>query len=316
MNYLEDESMDQLQIKILKKIIEEGREVSPRGMPNKELTGFTFKLTNPRARIIYNPARNFNVRFAIGELLWYLSGSNKCEMITHYNKRYPNFSDDGEILNGAYGYRIFTPLENGSNQWEEVKGLLKRDKDTRQAILNIHMPKDLFSRSKDIPCTCYLQFLIRDNKLDCIGNMRSNDIIWGTPYDVFNFTMLQEIMANELGLELGTYTHFAGSVHLYDNHKDLAHSIINQGNFPSSEMPSMPENPWRYIKLLIDNEKLVRKDKNYKCKIDSSYWNDFLGILKIQSAIRENKQDIASNYYSNAPSFFKLVLPNLKKTVV
>jgi thymidylate synthase len=46
--------------------------------------------------------------------------------------------------------------------------------------------------------------------------MRSNDIWMGFPYDVFSFTAMQCLMAMELGLGIGTYTHIAGSLHLYE----------------------------------------------------------------------------------------------------
>ena len=44
------------------------------------------------------------------------------------------------------------------------------------------------------------KFLIRDNKLNMITTMRSNDIYLGFTYDVFIFTLMQEILANELGM--------------------------------------------------------------------------------------------------------------------
>ena len=46
--------------------------------------------------------------------------------------------------------------------------------------------------------------------------MRSNDLWTGFPYDVFQFTAMQILMSMELGLELGSYTHIAGSLHLYE----------------------------------------------------------------------------------------------------
>ena len=45
--------------------------------------------------------------------------------------------------------------------------------------------------------------------------MRSNDLWMGFPYDVFQFTNMQVLMSMELGVELGTYTHISGSLHLY-----------------------------------------------------------------------------------------------------
>jgi thymidylate synthase len=46
--------------------------------------------------------------------------------------------------------------------------------------------------------------------------MRSNDLLWGTPYDVNGFCFIQEMLASWLGVELGNYIHQAGSMHLYE----------------------------------------------------------------------------------------------------
>lgn len=56
--------------------------------------------------------------------------------------------------------------------------------------------------------------------------MRSNDLWFGFPYDVFQFTCMQILMSMELELELGTYTHIAGSLHLYE--RDYRKSLENK----------------------------------------------------------------------------------------
>ena len=73
----------------------------------------------------------------------------------------------------------------------------------------------MVKESKDINCTVCLQFFIRNNKLHMTTYMRSNDLWMGFPYDVFQFTNMQVLMSMELGVELGTYTHISGSLHLY-----------------------------------------------------------------------------------------------------
>jgi len=68
----------------------------------------------------------------------------------------------------------------------------------------------------------FLQFLIRDNKLDCYCFMRSNDIWLGLPYDVAFFTLVHEIVYTALvdilrnDLQLGSYFHHATSLHVYE----------------------------------------------------------------------------------------------------
>lgn len=168
-------------------------------------------IEDPTRGIVQSDIRKMPIRYAVGELLWYLSGSNKVSDISKYSDVWTRLSDDGEHVNSAYGNRIFNHF--GFDQWEYVKNLLRKDPMSRQAVIHI---KDASNKpTKDMPCTVSLQFFIRDNKLYMLTYMRSNDLWMGFTYDVFNFTAFQVKMAMELGVELGTYTHVAGSLHLY-----------------------------------------------------------------------------------------------------
>lgn len=173
---------------------------------------------DPTRNIVTSKIRNMPMRYAVGELAWYLSGSNKVKDIAQYAKKWAEISDDGETNNSAYGYRIFHKF--GFDQWEFVKDLIKRDPNTRQAV--IHIKDSSNAPTKDTPCTVYLQFFLRDNKLNLSVHMRSNDIWMGVPYDMFSFCFLQVKMAMELGVEVGTYTHYAGSLHMYKRDYDVA----------------------------------------------------------------------------------------------
>lgn len=176
-----------------------------------EICDAVFCVEDPTRNIVNNPIRKMPMRYAVGELAWYLSGSNKVKDISRFAKKWADISDDGETNNSAYGWRIFDQF--GFNQWEYVKGLLWKDPLSRQAVIHI---KDASNQpTKDVPCTVYLQFFIRDGKLNLSVHMRSNDIWMGVPYDMFSFCFLQMLMAMELGVEIGQYTHYAGSLHIY-----------------------------------------------------------------------------------------------------
>lgn len=173
---------------------------------------------DPTRNIVTSPVRNMPLRYAIGELAWYLSGSNKVLDIAQFAKKWEEISDDGETNNSAYGYRIFNKF--GFDQWEYVKSLIQKDPNTRQAVIHIKDPSN--KPTKDTPCTVYLQFFLRDNKLSLSVHMRSNDIWMGVPYDMFSFCFLQVKMAMELGVEVGSYTHYAGSLHMYQRDYNVA----------------------------------------------------------------------------------------------
>lgn len=176
-----------------------------------EICDAVFCVADPTRNIVTNFIRNMPMRYAIGELAWYLSGSNRVSDISRFAKKWADISDDGVHNNSAYGWRIQDKFN--FDQWEYVKGLIQKDPNTRQAIIHI---KDADNRpTKDTPCTIYLQFLLRDGKLNLSVHMRSNDIWMGVPYDMFSFCFLQMKMAMELGVDIGEYTHYAGSLHMY-----------------------------------------------------------------------------------------------------
>lgn len=185
------------------------------GMVIGEVINAISVIEDPTKNVLLSPIRKLSMRYAVGEFLWYLSGSNKLKEISKYTKNWERFSDDGENLNSCYGWCIKHKF--GFDQYEYVKELLKKDRNTRQAVIHIKEPNN--KPSKDVNCTVCLQFFIRENKLYLTTYMRSCDLWYGFPYDVFNFCNLQVLLSMELGIELGTYTHICGSLHLYERDK-------------------------------------------------------------------------------------------------
>lgn len=181
------------------------------GVKGEVLNAITV-INDPTRGIVLSDIRKMPMRYAVGELMWYLSGNPSLKAIQNYTKAWDRMSDDGIVVNSNYGWCIRHKYE--FDQWEYVKDLFKKDKNTRQAVLHIKTADN--RPSKDVNCTVCVQFLLRDNKLHATTYMRSNDIWMGFPYDVFTFTALQCKMAMELGVEIGTYTHIAGSLHLYE----------------------------------------------------------------------------------------------------
>ena len=196
-----------------------------------EICDAVFCVEDPTRNIVNNAIRKMPMRYAVGELAWYLSGSNRVQDISRFAKKWADISDDGETNNSAYGWRIFDKF--GFNQWEYVKELLRDDPSSRQAVIHI---KDASNKpTKDVPCTVYLQFFIRDGKLNMSTHMRSNDIWMGVPYDMFSFCFLQMLLAMELGVEIGQYTHYAGSLHIYSRDYEAAKKNI-------AELPQVSSN--------------------------------------------------------------------------
>lgn len=204
---------------VLDYILKYGKNVEPRGKKTKEVPGFVFRINDSRRNVLISPNRAMSLRYMVAEWLWIMYGRNDVLTILPFNKNLESFSDDGQSFSGAYGPKV-------AEQWSFVRTTLEKDKDSRQAVMTLWTPRPRDSR--DIPCTIALQFLIRNDRLNLITTMRSNDAWLGLPYDLYTFTQLQMVMAYQLGVETGWYQHQAGSMHLYEPHYEAAQKVIDE----------------------------------------------------------------------------------------
>ena len=101
------------------------------------------------------------------------------------------------------------------NQLQYVIDDLKRSPDSRRAVINIR-DNSVDPFNSHPACLQHMQFFIRGGKLHMKVLMRSNDAVEATFMNAFAFVMLQNKMANTLGLPIGSYTHRANSFHCYE----------------------------------------------------------------------------------------------------
>lgn len=275
------ETLDDLLRSAFSGLLDDGHAVVPTRGPTREQVGAFFELTNPRARLSRTEGRR-RVVSAVAELAWYLRGANDADSIAFYISDYAREAEDDGTIYGAYGPRIFG--EGVSAQFQTVLALLRTNPDTRRAVLQIFDRSDLSApRRKDVPCTTSVQFLLRSDRLHAVVSMRSNDAYKGLPHDVFAFTMLQEVAARELGVEVGKYCHSVGSLHIYEDAMEEARSFLREGwQSTGDSMPPMPPgSQTASIEQLLATEQDIRSlipyDKLTLPK--SAYWADLARIL-------------------------------------
>ena len=146
-----------------------------------------------------------------------------------------------ETINANYGYMVYHLRDAGNpkfddammTQWEWCKDRLMRNPGTLQAYMHFNRPKDQWIHNLDQPCTVYVQMTIVDGKLNIISNMRSNDIIFGTPYNMSYFAKMQKKMVKELSdasinVQPGSLFHNVASLHLYEDRLDICESIVGE----------------------------------------------------------------------------------------
>jgi thymidylate synthase len=286
------ETLDDAMRSAIEAIRAHGERINPTKGPALELTGVLLEITDARARLSRTETRG-KPYSCLGELCWYLANSNDVSFISYYLPEYRKSADDNTLF-GAYGPRLFN--WRGVNQFGNVARILKEKRDSRQAVVQLFDAHDVSEVHRDVPCTCTLQFMIRRDRLHLIAYMRSNDAFWGLPHDVFCFTMLQEIMARDLSVELGAYKHSVGSLHLYEKHVEGALRFLNEGWQPTeAAMPAMPVgDPWPGVASMLDAEYRIRSegifDRSKLEEIDP-YWADLIRLLNVFRCKREKDPD-------------------------
>jgi thymidylate synthase len=209
-------------------------ETCPRGSSTKEILNYAFVVNSPESDVRWEetgaPERaEVTGKYWAKELAWYLSGS--LEASTAPSKFWLSLADVNGKITSNYGFMTMfdekyqTALKR-STGLERVVDLLKRDPDSRQAVIHYGEPKHFWEGNKDTPCCATNQFFLRDGKLFATVYMRSNDVIKGLTYDYKWFSFLQGEIAKRLGVLPGPLTYFAGSMHLYEKDFSLAEKIL------------------------------------------------------------------------------------------
>jgi thymidylate synthase len=228
-------------VESLKELHENHSLVKSRGSTQREILWYNMMIEDPSALSIEVPARKFKPSYAITEWLWYLSQDPNVQNIGKLASIWRNIANHKNEVESNYGLWIHGIIngKTGLNQWEWVRDELLRDRDTRRASITINSSHHKGQNNKDYPCTQYIHFFIRDNKLHLGVHMRSNDAVFGFCNDVFTFCMYQQMMLNELNtfiaangdleserIELGHYYHSADSFHVYESHFKMMDKIV------------------------------------------------------------------------------------------
>lgn len=172
----------------------------------------------PLERVVFWPQRDANPFLHLYEALWMLAGRNDVAPLLKFTKQFSQYSDDGETLHDAYGYRW-----RHAFQWDQLAIIverLKRDSTDRRCVLQMwDINRDLGAAGRAIPCNLIATFQRNmDGELDMVVFNRSNDIIWGCyGANAVHFSMLQEYMALKIGCSIGSYTQISVNWHAYLN---------------------------------------------------------------------------------------------------
>jgi thymidylate synthase len=282
---------------------------------SREILGFTSGMDNPRSRVLSCPSRPINIVGAVARFGWMLAGSDRLADIAFYEPKVLRYTDNGLSVPGSnYGFRIFQPLP-GVNQLDGAIRRLIEDHGSRRAATVVWSPEDAVRDSKDIPCAFGIFFHIRDEKLVTTTVMRSNNAFILLPYNFFEFSLLGEMVAAEVGVEPGPYQHWAASMHTFDRDELAIREVIEGGRTPSKTMAPMPRDPApakqaiEFAKAEVRIRTAISRDATLSelvssCGDLSPYWADLLRVLTVHKLATLREFDAASELVGSLPEAF------------
>ncbi len=182
---------------------------------------------HPTERMLLDVRRDANPFFHIFEGVWMLAGRNDVKWISQFNSNIGQYSDDGKTLRGAYGSRWRNHWEEDQLEW--VIDHLRFNPSSRRAVVQMFDPDMDHGEGRDIPCNTGIFFEIVEGRLNMTVTNRSNDLVWGCyGANAVHMSMLQEFIANALGVSVGVYTQISNNFHIYEGH------------FPLLDVPAEP----------------------------------------------------------------------------
>jgi thymidylate synthase len=205
--------------------INEIRNVFRNKLQKREFIDNTIEIIN--ANFIVDEPTIFgelNEDYAARELAWYKTMSlNVNDIPPPIPRIWLKVANDEGYINSNYGWAVYH--EDNCSQLEHVYYELASNPTSRRGLAIYTRPSMWKDYQKDgiedFMCTNNFHYLIRNNKLDAIVNMRSNDAVFGFKNDAFWQKYVQKELADRLRIEVGTLYWQANSLHVYDRHYHL-----------------------------------------------------------------------------------------------
>lgn len=182
---------------------------------------------------------------AIHEMLWFYvkRTSDAGYLDAHGVKIWQEWTNNHNNIGTAYGYQLGKPIYLKGEITNQVSYLLKELKEnptSRRHIISLWNIDDL-NQMNLYPCVWNSQWLVKENKLHLIVQIRSNDLFLGHPFNVFQYYVLQRMIAQVTKYQLGSLSFNIADAHIYDRHIPLVEEQLVRIPFQAPTLWLNPE---------------------------------------------------------------------------
>lgn len=211
----------------LREILDYGHESTDRtGTGTLALFGLTRRYNLSQGFPLVT-TKKLHTKSIFHELLWFIKGDTNIGYLKERGVRiWDEWADNMGDLGPIYGHqwRSFgipagqeVPPE--ADQITTLIKAIKATPDSRRLIVSAWNPLDIGKMALP-PCHTMFQVRILAGKLHLQLYQRSGDMFLGVPFNIASYALLQHMLAEVTGYEVGDFVHTIGDAHIYSNHMD------------------------------------------------------------------------------------------------
>lgn len=188
------------------------------GVKTIEMIGATFEADEPT---IFGKV---NQDYVDRELAWYKSKSlSVYDIPAPVPEIWKQVADENGYINSNYGWCIWS--DENYDQYYRVYQELQANPNSRRAVMiytrpTMHLDYN-FNGMSDFMCTNAVQYMIRDDELIAVVQMRSNDVVFGYRNDYAWQDHVVKLLGSALGINKTKIIWHVGNLHVYERHFDL-----------------------------------------------------------------------------------------------
>ena len=212
-------------LELMQRILDEGVEQQDRtGVGTLSVFGHQMRFDLAKGFPLVT-TKKLHLRSIIVELLWFLRGDTNVQWLReHKVSIWDEWAASDGDLGPVYGkqWRDWTtPDGRHIDQIAELIREIREKPASRRQIVSAWNPADIPQMAL-APCHCLFQTRVANGRLDLQLYQRSADVFLGVPFNIASYALLTHVLAQQCGLEPGTFVWTGGDCHLYSNHLEQA----------------------------------------------------------------------------------------------
>lgn len=243
--------------------------------------------------------KKVNFDAVVYELLWFLAWDTNIRYLVQNNvhirnerpfqnylqknnctEQFPKYSPERKAKMQAFVEQIASDESFAKQRWElgpvygkqwrdfnwfdQITRLLweiKRNPDSRRLIVSARNASQIEEMAKAWlpPCHSLFQFYVLEGKLSCQLYQRSADVFLGVPFNIASYALLTHMIAHVCDLQVGTFVHTFGDVHIYNNHFAQVREQLSR---TPKELPTLTINTTKKDLFAISREDIILENYN------------------------------------------------------